>query len=88
MRETTSFHAVHPGASPKEELAMRGLSAAAFALLLPRAQTGDRPETALRIGLALRTAGRLWRAMQQAYDLRKTEIAMGDTITAEVQSAA
>jgi antitoxin HigA-1 len=98
MRETVNFHDVHPGTILKEELAARGLSAAAFALLLrvppqriqeivaeKRAIT---PETALRIGIALGTGGRLWLAMQQAYDLRKTELAMGDKIRAEVQSAA
>ena len=34
MRETKKFHEVHPGAVLKEELAARGLSAAAFALKL------------------------------------------------------
>ena len=43
------------------------------------------PETALRIGVALGTGGRFWPAMQRAHDLRKTEIAMGDKIRAEVQ---
>jgi addiction module HigA family antidote len=98
MRETVNFHDVHPGTILKEELAARGLSAAAFALLLrvppqriqeivaeKRAIT---PETALRIGVALGTGGRIWLALQQAYDLRKTELAMGDKIRAEVQSAA
>ena len=31
MDETMAFHAVHPGAILKEELAARGLSAASFA---------------------------------------------------------
>ncbi len=98
MRETMSFHAVHPGTILKEELASRGLSAAAFALLLrvkPRriqeivaTKRAISPETALRIGVALGTGGRIWLAMRQAYDLRKAEIAMGDKIRAEVQSAA
>jgi addiction module HigA family antidote len=98
MRETMNFHAAHPGKILKEELAARGLSAASFALLLrvppQRIQeivAGKRAislETALRIGVALGTGGRLWLAMQQAYDLRKAEIAMGDKIRAEVQSAA
>jgi plasmid maintenance system antidote protein VapI len=46
------------------------------------------PETALRIGVALGTGGRLWLAMQQAYDLRKAEIAMGDKIRADRQTEA
>jgi addiction module HigA family antidote len=82
----------------KEELAARGLSAAAFALMLrvppqrvqeivaeKRAIT---PETALRIGTALGTGARLWLAMQQAYDLRKIEREAGERIRSEVQGAA
>jgi addiction module HigA family antidote len=98
MGETMKFHEVHPGLVLKEELAARGLSAAAFALLLrvppqrvqeivaeTRAIT---PETALRIGTALGTGARLWLAMQQAYDLRKIEREAGDRIRSEVQGAA
>jgi addiction module HigA family antidote len=98
MRETMNFHAAHPGKILKEELASRRLSAASFARLLrvpPRhvqeiaaTKRAISPETALRIGDALGTGGRIWLAMQQAYDLRKAEIAMGDRIRAEVQSAA
>jgi addiction module HigA family antidote len=98
MRETMNFHAVHPGTILKEELASHRLSVASFALLLrvkpQRIQqivAGRRaisPETALRIGVALGTGGGLWLTMQQAYDLRKAEITMGDKIRAEVQSAA
>lgn len=65
--ETKKFHEVHPGVLLKEELQARGLSAAAFALKLrvsPRRVqeivVGKRaitPETALRIGTALGTAG-------------------------------
>jgi antitoxin HigA-1 len=97
MRETMNFHAVHAGRVLKEELACRGLSAAASALLLrvppQRIQeivAGNRaisPETALRICVALGTGGRLWLAMQKAYDLCESEIVMGDKIRAEVQSA-
>jgi addiction module HigA family antidote len=97
MRETMNFHAVHPGKILKEELASRGLSAASFARPLrvpPRriqeivaTKQAISPETALRIGVALGTGGRIWLAMQQAYDLRKAEVTMGDKIRAEVQSA-
>jgi len=98
MAETNKFHEVHPGAVLKEELEARGLSAAAFALRLrvppQRIQeivAGKRaitPETALRIGTALGTGARIWLAMQQAYDLRKVELEIGDKVRAEVHSAA
>ena len=98
MAETKKFHEVHPGAVLKEELDARDMSAAAFALLLrvppqriqeivaeKRAIT---PETALRIGTALGTGARIWLAMQQAYDLRKVELELGDKVRAEVHTAA
>jgi len=98
MGETRKFHAVHPGSVLKEEIAARGLSAAAFALLLrvppQRIQeivAGKRaitPETALRIGTALGTGARLWLAMQQAYDLHKVELELGAKVRAEVHRAA
>jgi addiction module HigA family antidote len=97
MGETKKFHEVHPGAVLKEELAARGLSAAAFALRLrvppQRIQeivAGKRaitPETALRIGTALGTGARIWLAMQQAHDLRKAEVEIGAKVRAEVQAA-
>ncbi|MGH6662300.1 MAG: HigA family addiction module antitoxin [Rhodospirillales bacterium] len=98
MRETKKFHRFHPGLVLKEELAARGLSAAAFALKLrvppqriqeivaqKRAIT---PETALRIGAALGTGARLWLAMQQAHDLYKAEVELGARVRAEVEPAA
>ena len=98
MSETKAFHEVHPGAVLKEELEARGLSAAAFALLLrvppQRVQeivAGRRaitPETALRIGTALGTGARIWLAMQQAYDLRKVEVELGAKVRADVKPAA
>ncbi len=94
MAETKKFHEVHPGTVLKEELAARGISAAAFALRLrvppQRIQeivAGKRaisPETALRIGTALGTGARIWLAMQQAYDLRKVELEFGDKVRSEV----
>lgn len=97
MSETKKFHEIHPGAVLKEELEARGLSAAAFALKLrvapQRVQeivAGKRaitPETALRIGTALGTGARLWLAMQQAYDLRKIELKLGDKVRSEVDAA-
>jgi len=95
--ETMKFHEVHPGTVLREELAARGLSAAAFALRLrvppQRIQeivAGKRaitPETALRIGTALGTGARLWLAMQQAYDLSRVERSIGAKVRAEVQAA-
>ena len=97
MGETMKFHEVHPGAVLKEELEARGLSANAFALKLhvppQRIQeivAGKRaitPETALRLGIALGTGARLRLAMQQAYDLRKVEVELGDKVRAEVGAA-
>lgn len=97
MSETKAFHQVHPGSILKEELEARHLSAAAFALRLrvapQRVQeivAGKRaitPETALRIGRALGTGARLWLAMQQAYDLRRAEVEMGERVRAEVTAA-
>ena len=97
MAETMKFHAVHPGVVLREELEARGLSANAFALKLrvppQRIQeivAGKRaitPETALRIGTALRTGARLWLAMQQAHDLHKVELELGDKVRAEVDAA-
>lgn len=98
MRETKKFHQVHPGLILKEELAARGLSAAAFALKLrvppQRIQeivAGRRaitPETALRIGAALGTGARPWLAMQQTHDLYKAEAELGARVRAEVEPAA
>lgn len=98
MGETRKFHERHPGFILKEELQARGISAAAFALGLrvppQRIQeivAGKRaitPETALRIGTALGTSARIWLAMQQAYDLRKVELELGDKVRAEVHHAA
>jgi len=98
MGESKKFHEVHPGTVLKEELEARGLSAAAFALRLhvppQRIQeivAGRRaisPETALRIGIALGTGARIWLAMQQAYDLRKVEVALGAKVRSEVRPAA
>ncbi len=98
MAETKKFHGVHPGTILREELDARGLSAAAFALHLrvppqriKEIVAGNRaisPETALRIGIALGTGARIWLAMQQAYDLRKVELALGAKVRAEVRSTA
>ena len=97
MRETKKFHRVHPGLILKQELAARGLSAAAFArkLRVPTRRIREivaqkraiTPETALRIGAALGTGARLWLAMQQAHDLYKAEVEIGAKVRAEVEPA-
>ena len=97
MAETMKFHAVHPGVVLKEELEARGLSANAFArkLRVPPQRIQEivarkraiTPETALRIGTALGTGARLWLAMQQAHDLHKVELELGDKVRAEVDAA-
>ena len=97
MSETKAFHQVHPGSILKEELEARQMSAAGFALRLRVAPqriqeivAGKRaitPETALRIGRALGTGARLWLAMQQAYDLHRAEMEMGERVRAEVTAA-
>jgi antitoxin HigA-1 len=97
MTETRKFHEAHPGKILKEELEVRGLSAAAFAIKLrvppQRIQeivAGKRAisaETALRIGTNLGTGARLWLAMQQAYDLRRVDLELGKKVRSEVQGA-
>lgn len=97
MRETMTFHEVHPGTVLLEELRARRLTANAFAprLRMPpqRIQeivTGKRaitPETALRLGRALGTGARVWLAMQQAYNLHKADRELGSRIDVEVEAA-
>jgi addiction module HigA family antidote len=95
--ETMAFHGVHPGLILKEEMAARGLSAAAFGLKLRVAPqriqaivAGRRaiaPGTALRIGRALGAGARLWLNMQQAFDLHQAEREHGARVRAEVDAA-
>ncbi|MBI5165542.1 MAG: HigA family addiction module antidote protein [Magnetospirillum sp.] len=90
--------AVHPGSALRLEMEARGLSANALALALrvPSGRISEilagkraiTPETALRLGRYFGTGAALWLNMQTAYDLARTETALGERIIAEVQPAA
>ncbi len=92
------FEAVHPGRVLREELATRGLSAAAFALKLRVApqriqeiiagKRGISPETALRLGRFFGNEPEFWLSMQSSYDLALLREQMGERIAAEVEVAA
>jgi len=82
--------AIHPGEILREELDERGLSAAetSRALHVPtnrvsqilagkRAITAD---TAIRLGLWLGTGPDIWMNLQKSYELRLTELEMGEEI--------
>jgi antitoxin HigA-1 len=92
------FEEVHPGRVLREELASRGLSAAAFALKLRVApqriqeiiagKRGISPETALRLGRFFGNEPEFWLSMQASYDLAMLRKQMGERILAEVEAAA
>jgi addiction module HigA family antidote len=92
------FEEVHPGRVLKQELAARGLSAAAFALKLRVApqriqeiiagKRGISPETALRLGRFFGNEPEFWLSMQASHDLAMLRKQMGERITAEVEAAA
>lgn len=92
------FEEVHPGRVLRDELAARGLSAAAFALKLRVApqriqeiiagKRGVSPETALRLGRFFGNEPEFWLSMQASYDLAMLRKQMGARIAAEVEAAA
>jgi addiction module HigA family antidote len=92
------FEEVHPGRVLKEELAARGLSAAAFALKLRVApqriqeiiagKRGISPETALRLGRFFGNEPEFWLSMQASHDLAMLRKQMGGRIDAEVEVVA
>ena len=92
------FEEVHPGRVLKEELAARGLSAAAFALKLRVApqriqeiiagKRGISPETALRLGRFFGKEPEFWLSMQAGYDLAMLRATVGPKIETEVEVAA
>lgn len=92
------FEEVHPGRVLREELAARGLSAAALALKLRVApqriqeiiagRRGISPETALRLGRFFGNEPEFWLSMQASYDLAMLRKQMGARIAAEVEAAA
>jgi antitoxin HigA-1 len=82
--------AIHPGEHLAEELAQIGLSAAELAreIEVPvnrisgiiNGQRGITADTALRLGHWFGTSPRFWMNLQQLYELRRTERAMGKTL--------
>jgi len=91
-------HAIHPGVTLKEELAARGLSAAAAAasLRVPprrlreivRGERAITPDTALRLSRYFVTSAEFWLTMQANYDLALARKQRGARIEAEVEIAA
>lgn len=92
------FEEVHPGRVLRDELAARGLSAAAFALKLRVApqriqeiiagKRGISPETALRLGRFFGNEPEFWLSMQASYDLAMLRKEIGARVAAEVEVAA
>ena len=86
---------VHPGEILRDELQTMGLSANALskALGVPvnritailNGQRGITADTALRLARYFGTTPRLWLNLQQAYELRRAEIAVGRQIAECVQ---
>lgn len=86
---------VHPGEILREELEELGMSANALAkaLAVPanrisailKGQRGITADTALRLSRYLGTTPQLWLNLQEAFDLRVAEAAMGNDIAARVQ---
>ena len=86
---------VHPGEILRDELQTIDLSANALskALGVPvnritailNGRRGITADTALRLARYFGTTPQLWLNLQQAYDLRRTEIAVGRKITEYVQ---
>lgn len=86
---------VHPGEILRDELQTMGLSANALskALGVPvnritailNGQRGITADTALRLARYFGTTPQLWLNLQQAYELRRAEIAVGRRIAERVQ---
>lgn len=87
---------VHPGRILARELEARNMSANALALKmrvpanrLTEIINGKRaisPETALRLGKALGTGGRLWLRLQSDFDYQEAQKAVGALIEREVEA--
>lgn len=81
---------IHPGEHLAEELAEIGISAAELArqIAVPvnritgilNGQRGITADTALRLGHWFGTNPAFWMNLQQLYELRSTEAAIGETI--------
>ena len=92
------FHEVHPGVTLREELAARGISAAAVALKLRvppqrlheivRGERAISPDTALRLARFFGTSAEFWMTLQSNYDLAVARRQRGTRIETEVEVAA
>ena len=90
MPPKNGMRPVHPGEILREELQTLDLSANALskALDVPvnritailNGQRGVTADTALRLARYFRTTPQVWLNLQQAYDLRRAEIAVGPCI--------
>lgn len=91
------FGQFHPGATLKEELQARGMTAAALALKLRvppqrlheivRGNRAITPETALRLGRYFGNEPEFWLNLQTQYDLAQIRMAKGAQIAKEVEMA-
>ena len=88
----------HPGVVLREELAARGMSAAALAHKLHvapqrlqdviRCQRAVTPETALRLGRYFGNEAEFWMTLQTNFELAELRRTRGERIEAEVETAA
>lgn len=86
---------VHPGEILRDELDELGMSAKAFAAALDvpanrisailKGQRGITADTALRLSRYLGTTPQVWLNLQQAYELRVTEIESGKDIKKSIK---
>ena len=89
---------IHPGRILKREIQARGISAnkLALALRVPsgritqiiNAKRGISAETALRLSHYFGNSSRFWMNLQTRYELAKTELEIGEKISAKVEHAA
>lgn len=95
MAPKNGMRPVHPGEVLRDELETIGLSANALskALGVPvnritailNGQRGITADTALRLARYFGTTPQLWLNLQQAYELRRAETAVGRLIAERVQ---
>ena len=95
MRPKNGMRPVHPGEILREELQTLDLSANALskALDVPvnritailNGQRGVTADTALRLARYFGTTPEVWLNLQQTYDLRRAEIAVGPRIAESVR---
>ncbi len=89
---------IHPGEILRDELAERGLSANALARALGvpanritgilNGTRGLTADTALRLARCFGTSPEFWMNLQQAYELRRTQLKNGTVIERTVRPAA